>query len=330
VPALPKTDLSVLASGYSLCARAEGKSPKTISAVTSSVSYLARFLNDNDSSTDAIDIGPAEIRSYILYLHQRRPFAGHPYARSQNRPLSDHTVNCYLRSLRAFWSWLLSEEILQTSPFDKVKVPRASKKVMPTLNPGELRALLAAADTGSAIGYRDYTIMLQLIDTGLRVSELTGLKIGDVDFTQGIVRVLGKGNKERLVPFGQEVQRCLWHYANFARPAPLPLYNDILFLTQDGRKLTRNRVSAILTRYARISGLKGAGRRVFPHMLRHTAAVSFLRNRGNMFALQRMLGHSSLEMTRRYCELADTDVKQAHMTASPADNLGLRRISSRR
>jgi len=128
VPALPKTDLSALASGYSLCTSAEGKSPKTVSTVTSAVRYLPRFLEDNEFTIDAIDIGPAEIRSYILYLPQRRPSAGHPYVRTQNRPLSDHTVNCYLQSLRVFWSWLLSEEILQTSPFDKVKVPWVLKK----------------------------------------------------------------------------------------------------------------------------------------------------------------------------------------------------------
>jgi integrase/recombinase XerD len=95
--------------------------------------------------------------------------------------------------------------------------------------------------------------------------------------------------------------------------------NDILFLTQDGKPLTKDRLEKIMTRFGRKAGLVGI--RCSPHTLRHTAAVSFLRNGGDVFSLQRLLGHSSLEMTRRYCELADADVKRAHLTASPVDNL---------
>jgi site-specific recombinase XerD len=155
----------------------------------------------------------------------------------------------------------------------------------------------------------------------MRVSELCHLKLNDVWLEEGMLKVLGKGNKERLIPMGKQVQRCLWHYISRFRPEPLVASGNLLFLAQDGKPLTKDRAEKIMARYGKKAGLKGV--RCSPHTLRHTAAVKFLRNGGDVFSLQRMLGHASLEMTRRYCELADTDVKQAHMTASPVDNLDL-------
>ena len=135
-----------------------------------------------------------------------------------------------------------------------------------------------------------------------------------------MLKVLGKGNKERLIPIGKQVQRLLWRYINRYRPEPIA-NSDFLFLTREGRMLTKDRVEKIITRYGKRAELNGV--RCSPHTLRHTAAVKFLRNGGDVFSLQRMLGHASLEMTRRYCELADIDVKRAHMTASPVDNLDI-------
>ncbi|MEA3442209.1 MAG: tyrosine-type recombinase/integrase, partial [Chloroflexota bacterium] len=120
-------------------------------------------------------------------------------------------------------------------------------------------------------------------------------------------------------PIGKQVQRLLWRYINRYRPEPIA-NSDFLFLTREGRPLTKDRVEKIIAHYGKKAGLQGV--RCSPHTLRHTAAITFLRNGGDVFSLQRMLGHSSLEMTRRYCEIADIDVKKAHITASPVDNLG--------
>jgi site-specific recombinase XerD len=145
-----------------------------------------------------------------------------------------------------------------------------------------------------------------------------------------MLKVLGKGNKERLIPIGKHVQRLLWRYINRYRPEPALVNRHFLFLTRGGRPLTKDRVEKMMAYYGKKAGLQGV--RCSPHTLRHTAAVRFLRHGGDVFSLQRMLGHSSLEMTRRYCELADIDVKRAHATASPVDNLDLtvRRPRSRR
>jgi integrase/recombinase XerD len=258
---------------------------------------------------------------FILYLQQKRCFSNHRFNHVQDRGLSGHTINCYLRSLRIFFSWLVSEDIVEYNPFERVKIPRPPRKVIPTFSDSQIQELLNAISAGTPEGYRDHTIVLTLLDTGMRVSELCHLKLDNVWLEEGMLKVLGKGNKERLIPMGKQVQRCLWRYISRFRPEPLAASGNVIFLTQDGKPLTKDRVEKIMARYGRKAGLKGV--RCSPHTLRHTAAVKFLRNGGDVFSLQRMLGHASLEMTRRYCELADTDVKRAHMTASPVDNLCL-------
>lgn len=155
----------------------------------------------------------------------------------------------------------------------------------------------------------------------MRVSELRYLKPDDVWLEDGMIKVLGKGNKECLIPIGKQVQRCLWRYTERCRPEPMGIRRDFLFLTREGRPLTKGRVEKIISYYGEKAGIVGV--RCSPHTFRHTAAVKFLRNGGDVFSLQRMLGHSSLEMTRKYCELADIDVKRAHATASPLDNLNV-------
>ena len=311
-----------LLQGYQLCATTEGKSQNAIAIVTNSVCYFLDFLASQEASTDATQISHHEIRAFILYLQQKRCFSSHPLNRAQDRGLSGpHTINCYLRSLRIFSSWLVSEEIIECNPFDRVKIPRPPRKVIPTFSDSQIQELLNVIDTRTVEGHRGYTIILTLLDTGMRMSELCGLKLSNLWLEDGMLKVLGKGNKERLIPIGKQVQRLLWRYINRYRPESAIANCNSLFLIQEAKPLTKDRMEKIMNYYGRKTELKGV--RCSPHTLRHTAAVNFLRNGGNVFSLQRMLGHASLEMTRRYCELADVDVKKAHMTASPVDNLNL-------
>ena len=166
------------------------------------------------------------------------------------------------------------------------------------------------------------TVITVLLDTGLRVSELTGLTLKDIRLVDGVLKVSGKGRRERLVPIGKTSQRLLWNYITRHRPEPARPRCDLAFLTKDGLPLTKNRIQKMMAKYGREAGICGV--RCSPHTLRHTGAIMFLRNGGDIFSLQRLLGHSSLEMTRHYCELADVDVKRTHSMASPVDNLSVR------
>jgi len=308
-----------LLQGYQLCAATEGKSPNAIDIVISSVRYFQDFLISRGISTDVTQISQHEIRAFILYLQQKKCFSNHRFNHAQDRGLSGHTVNCYLRSLRIFFSWLVSEDVIEANPFDRVRIPRPARKIIPTFSDSQIQQLLNVIDTRAPEGYRNYTIILTLLDTGMRVSELCHLKVDNIWLEDGMLKVLGKGNKERLIPIGKRVQRLLWRYINRYRPEAVTANSNFVFLTKDGRPLTKDRVEKIMTYYGKKAELKGV--RCSPHTLRHSAAVRFLRNGGDVFSLQRMLGHASLEMTRKYCELADIDVKRAHMIASPVDNL---------
>jgi site-specific recombinase XerD len=311
-----------LIQGYRLCARTEGKSDNTIAIVANSVAYLERFLKSEGLSTNVDAIRLEELRAFILHLQQKRCFSGHSFNRPQERGLSGHTINCYLRSIRAFWTWLVSEGIVGANPFARMRVLKAPRKVIPTFSDLQLQKLLAVIDTSKAEGYRDQAIILTLLDTALRVSELASVTLDNLWLEDGVIKIMGKGGKERLVPIGKGVQRLLWRYVAKYRPQPTNMKCDFLFLTTDGRPLTKDRIDKMMSRHGLKASIKGV--RCSPHTLRHTAAIRFLRNGGDVFSLQRMLGHSSLEMTRRYCQVADIDVKNAHLTASPVDNLAFK------
>ncbi|MFC1930173.1 tyrosine-type recombinase/integrase [Chloroflexota bacterium] len=330
VPAFPQssTGLLPLLRDYRLYSDAEGKSPKTIETVAGSVKMLWQFLADAGLPTSADSIGPDELRAFILDLKRRPCFSNHPYARPQERSLSPHSVNTYLRSIRAFWSWLEEEDIIATNPFDRVKVPKAPRKVVATFSEAQIRDLLTVIDTSTAEGRRDYLIIVLFLDTAMRLSELSGLTLDDLKLDDGIVKVMGKGSKERLIPVGRFTRRILWRYLNQTRPRPLNPRCTSLFLTSEGLPMTGHHIRNRIVLYGKTAGIRGV--RCSPHTLRHTAAVSFLRNGGDVFSLQRLLGHTSLNMTRHYCELADIDVQRAHATASPVDNLMLPGVSGNR
>ncbi len=305
--------------GYRLSAKSEGKSHNTIAIVEASVRYLNEFLTVNNLPTNVGEITVQELRHFIVYLKEQPRFFKHRFTKPQIGHLSGHTVNGYLRALQAFWAWLERESFIQENPFARLRIPKAPKKVIPTFNEMQLRQLFAVIDIMSPVGYRDYAIILTLLDTGIRCSELTNLKLTDANLESRLLKVWGKGSKERLAPIGAKVQKALWKYITCYRPQPATPRYDHVFLTRDGRPLTKDRLEAIIEHYGKKAGI--AGVRVSPHTFRHTMAVTFLRNGGDVFSLQRILGHSQLEVLRGYINLAQADISRVHQRNSPADNL---------
>jgi site-specific recombinase XerD len=165
----------------------------------------------------------------------------------------------------------------------------------------------------------NYAIVLLFLDTGIRLSELVQLNVSGIDFGAGEFRVLGKGGKERIVPMGLATRRAIIRYVEHFRPQPVALQEDRLFLTVAGDPISRDSIAKMLERLGRRVGVT----RLHPHLLRHTFAVRYLINGGDVFTLQKILGHSTLDMTRRYVTLANRDVKDKHRQYSPVDNLGL-------
>jgi len=315
------TELSNLIEGYALCARSEGKSENTVQLNRRAVGYLKDFLERVGLTTNVKLIGVNEIRSFIIQLKEAQRFEYHPLIKSHDRKLAGHTINCYLRSISAFWSWLFKEGFIDSNPFARVKIPKAPTKVITPFTEEQIQSLLQALDTSSVASFRNYAIILMLLDTGMRLGELIGLKQNDVDLRNRTLKVFGKGAKERRLPIGKRLLAALWKYQLY-RPQPATGLIDNLFLTQDGWPLSKNRVETIIKNLGRKAGLQGA--RCSPHTFRHTFCIQFLRNGANLFTLQQMTGHSSLEVLRGYVALAESDLKVAHQKFSPVDNLNLR------
>ena len=316
------TRLDNLIQGYRLCARTEGKSDKTIRITTTALNTLKDFLESREYSTDVIEIGARELREFILYLQQVKAFEHHPFTKPQAKGLSGHAINCYLRAIRAFWSWLVRDEVITSNPFAKIKIPKPPKKVIATFSDNQLIAILKSINTSTLAGFRDWTMILMLLDTGLRASELTGLAVADINLEDGLMKVYGKGNKERVVPVGARVQKAVWKYLQRHRPQPANPLCPTLFLTAAGQPITTDRLRAITEKHTSSANIEGV--RCSPHTFRHTFAISYLRNGGDVFSLQRILGHSSLDVVRIYVNLAEADIKACHRRFSPADNMEIK------
>ena len=215
-------------------------------------------------------------------------------------------------ALSAFFRFLVSDEVIAYDPMTKVEKVRLPRRVIPTLSQEEIERMLATCSPRTFNGARLKAVILTLVDCGLRVSELCGLDLGDVAWEAQTLQVMGKGSKERVVPFGEAARQALLCY--LARRGEVA-GQSALFLTCYGERLNRVEAHRLLRECGERAGVSG----VHPHRFRHTCAVMFLRGGGDAFTLQKLLGHSSLDMTRRYCELSAADVVAKHRAASPGD-----------
>ena len=229
----------------------------------------------------------------------------------------DDTTDSAFRILRTFFRWLEREGLTLVNPMARVERPRRERRLIRPFSEDQLRAFLGAINTRTAIGARDFALTVLLADSGIRISEALSLRLPDLDFGEGVSRVLGKGRRERVIPLGQTVKRAL---LDWLKERGEIAGMDRVFCNRFGQPLCRRTVLDAFHDYGKKAGIEGV--RLSPHTLRHTFAVAYLRNGGDVLTLQRTLGHATLEMTRRYAELADTDAINKHRQASPLDRMG--------
>ena len=229
----------------------------------------------------------------------------------------DDTLDSAFRIMRTFFRWLEREGLLYVNPMQKVERPRREKRLVRPFSEDQLRAFLGAINTRTAVGVRDFALCVLLADTGLRISEALSLRCQDLEFGEGIARVLGKGRRERVVPLGQTVKRALLDWLKVRGELA---GMDLVFCNRFGQSLRKRTVCDAFHAYGDRAGIVGV--RCSPHTLRHSFAVAYLRNEGDVLTLQKILGHSTLEMTRRYAEVADSDAIKRHRQASPLDKMG--------
>jgi len=213
----------------------------------------------------------------------------------------------------------MAEGYISNNPMERLKIPKVPRKVIATFTPEQLKKMISRLDLNKARTFRDYTIILLLLDTGIRLSELANLRVEGVDFKQSYLLVSGKGSKERIVPIGTQVRRLLWRYISTFRPDPYYSENTNMFLIANGNPLKGGAIRLMISRLGVKAGISGV--RCSAHTFRHTFAKEYLMQGGDVFSLQRILGHSSLEMVKVYVNLALSDVSRQHRKYSPVDNM---------
>ena len=262
--------LERLAQHFEAFNRSEGKSLRTVEWYSKVIGYLAEYLRQEDRSTMLADIDILVVRDFILYLQNKTRWSNHPYMRSPNGNLAAISVQNYVRGLRAFFNWLHREGYTKDHILADLRPPRVPQKLVEVVTEDEIRRILSCLDSDTASGCRDRAIIITALDTGLRLSELTNLKMVDSHLDQGYLKIMGKGSKERIVPIGGVSQKVLQRYVFHFRPEPLRPDEDNLFLTLEGRPMSGNAVRLIFSRLAHKSGVK----RLHAHLCRHTFATN--------------------------------------------------------
>jgi len=221
----------------------------------------------------------------------------------------------FLSTIRRLYQTLVLEGHITADPSAQIESPKLGRPLPKSLTERDVESLLAAPDVSDARGLRDRAMLETLYASGLRVTELVGLTIPRLNLTQGVVRIVGKGNKERLVPLGEEAVTWLERYLEEARPALLKEHVcDAVFVTRRGGAMTRQAFWYLIKHYARQSAI---GKTLSPHTLRHAFATHLLNHGANLRVLQMLLGHSDLSTTQIYTHIARERMKDLHMQHHP-------------
>lgn len=220
-----------------------------------------------------------------------------------------------LSSLKRFYRFAQREGLVQGEATLDIDAPRRGARLPKGLTEADVEALLAAPDTGSAVGVRDRAMLELLYASGLRVTELVSLSVAQLSLDMGVVRILGKGSKERLVPVGEEALAWIRRYATQARPIILQARQaEALFVTERGHSMTRQGFWHLIKRYARRAGI---ARGVSPHTLRHAFATHLLNHGADLRVVQMLLGHADVSTTQIYTHVARERLKQLHAKHHP-------------
>ena len=279
----------------------EDCTPATIAFYQYTIGKLLHYMEIRRPNMTMEEL-PAQAPSYFLWL-------------KEESGLSVQSYQSHLRGLKAFFRYLEAEGHLPV-PVRIPKIRQIKAEIKP-LSRSNIRVLLSSFDADTFLGLRDKTLFSLMLDTGLRLAEVASLEVNDIDLQAGYLSVVGKGRKQRYVPFGGNSKKLLWHYCkqriSNAKPGV-----ETLFVARTGSRLP---ASGIQTQFRRVRDKLGLTDRFSAHLLRHTFAVHYVNNGGDAFSLQRILGHTTQEMTSRYVHLSPMDIKEQHHKCSPMDHI---------
>jgi integrase/recombinase XerC/integrase/recombinase XerD len=249
---------------------------------------------------DISTITLSQARKYVLSL--------------QSRNITSISLQTYTRAVRGFLTWCFNEEYISTDISEKLRLPKATRKAVDVLTDEEISRLLRCFDTKTLIGLRDMVVVLLMLDSGLRLSEVARLEYGKIHLEAGYLIAHGKGNKERYIPLGLQTKKYLIKYLSLISPATT---KDKIVVKDHLIPATAGTISNLFRRLKKRSKIP----RLRPHLLRHSFATRYLSLGGDVYNLQAILGHTTLEMVKRYVQLTPGEKVINFTQFSPIDNL---------
>lgn len=275
----------------------------TIKSYTDDLQHVTEFFEEQTGRVpEPADIEVSQLRNYVAYLHE----CG--YARS--------TVARRLACLRSFFRYCNREGICETNPAKPLRTPRAGRKLPHFLTTEEIGKLLLAPPANRDDGLRDRAILETMYSAGLRVAEVVGLNLDDLDRSAGVLRVLGKGRKERVAPVGSYAMRALDRWLAVRKPDEKadPVEQQAIFLNRFGRRLTTRSIGRMLEKHIKTTGLSS---QTSPHTLRHSFATHLLDGGADLRSVQELLGHKSLTTTQIYTHVSTKRLRETYESAHP-------------
>ncbi|CAH1226055.1 Tyrosine recombinase XerC [Paenibacillus plantiphilus] len=301
--------------------KTEGLKPRTLNDHESHYRYFQRWLTGKYPTLKLEELTADHVRQYVQHmLTEQTLYTGHPTLESHNTDigLSPATVNIRTRTLKCFLRFLHDEGYLQTDLASRVKLQKVAEDTLGAFEKEQVLQLLAAPNQREFLGFRDYVLLTLLFDTGLRINEALNLTLDDLYLADKTITVrasIAKNGTSRVVPVSKRTAELLSalvqeNLSQFSKRSP-----SNLFLLNNGKPLTYNQAYERIRLHGENAGITGV--RVSPHTFRHTFAKLYLMNGGDLFSLQKILGHQDISMVRKYVQLNNRDLQEKHAQSSP-------------
>ena len=306
-------NLSEVVNQFLIDCEIRGLTEETIKWYRRRLTSFVKRLEKVSKVTELELVRIAHLRQVVQLL-----MAANSNENNPSKSLSAFTIRGYVRAIKVFFSWCYTEELIANNPSSRLVQPKAPEYLIPTFTTEHIEKMLATCDTSTPVGFRNYVLLLVLLDTGMRASELCGLQVTDIH--DRYLKVLGKGRKEREIGLHPEVAKLVWKYIHKYRK-PSDSNETTLFIGRRGEPLQYFGVSSMLKEVKKASGIEGV--RVSAHTFRHTFAKFYLERGGEVFKLSREMGHSTIQITEIYLkDYRSSEARREHNAYSPIGEIG--------
>lgn len=282
--------------------------------------FLAYLEIEKRYSTETIENYQIDLKQFMMFFKEQdikqieyddlREYLEFLY----NKNYSNKTISRHISSLKSFYKYLLNNDLIKNNPTELLSSPKAEFRLPNYLNVDELDKLIETPNKDSKIGKRDALIIEMFYATGIRLSELVSIKLKDIDFSNRMIKIKGKGNKERYVFYGTNCERYLKDYLKNSRPFYLKEASDYLFINKHGKQISNSGIEYIIKKLLKESGISA---HLTPHVLRHTFATHMLNEGADLMTVKELLGHSNISTTGIYTHVSNEQLRKTYLNAHP-------------